>query len=784
MFWVALTAGAAVLLAEEREPALWFWAALLLAGAALALFRLHALGAVIAVAALFGLRAGQALHPTVDPPLPTGTVVSVRGVLEGTPGHVSEKRATLALNWRHTTTGWRAQSGRVGLIAPPRTDVGDELWITGRLVTPPPATGPGAISERLGWLRRGARVVLRFRPEAAVRVGHHPLPAWRQGALNLRKQILEANRRTLTPLAAALVNDFLIGDSAPPDPELSEQIAEVFRSSGVIHLLVVSGTQVTLVLGLFLWLGWRVRPARWLFWTLGAAAVYGYALLTDGAAPVGRAVVMGLAMLAALALEREVDGENTLGLAALMLLAAEPLALFDLGFQLSFAALWGLLRLAPPLHAALSPPRTTVARMPRMLLWAWNVLAAAVAGSVAAHLAVAPLLAWHFQTSTWSGILANLPMLVMAALLLPVSITHTLLAVAGHTWIAPVVEFGAVCMLGGANFFAEPPFGTGGVFPPPVWLLPLLLVGVAVPSWVRGARLPALALTSLLVVILFLSERVPAPSPSVPTIRALDVGQGDAILLQSPGGGTVLVDTGPPRLGGGGHPVARALRALRVPTLDVVVATHPHADHVGGLAEVLQEFPVGLLLHNGSSTHQSEVWAKVVATAASHQTPALTPPPGHRLLVRDAALTVLGPRAGQTSPGIRDEENERSLVLRWDCNNLRVLLPGDAEAGAETQLLTWGNELRADVLKVGHHGSDGATTAAWLTAVRPRLVLLSCGQGNRFGHPGQGTLERFQAAGVVVGRTDREGTLTVEGEAGQLTLTPWLARSAAYPSGR
>ena len=729
LFWVAVVSGLAVLLAEEREPAPWFWALLLVAGAGLTLLRRPkwtVIGAVLAIAALFGLRAGLALHPFAKPPLPRQARVTLRGVLEGPPGHVAGKRATITTVALQTAAGWKPQTGRIGLIAPEGMDVGDEILVTGRLSEPPPSTGPGAISERLGWLRRGARRVLRYRPGAARRIWQHPPPAWRLAALRLRERILDANRRTLSPQAAALVNDFLIGDSATPDPELSEQVAETFRSAGLIHLLVVSGSQVTLVLLLFLWLGQRVWPARYFFWTTGALAVGGYYLLTDGAPPVARAVVMGLAYLGALALQREPDGENSLGLAVLMLLAVEPLVLFDLGFQLSFAALWGLIRLTAPLHTAFAPPsfrRNSATILTRI----WNVLAAALAASIAAHLAVAPLLAWHFQTSTWSGILANLPMLPLAGLFLFTGIVHTVLALLGQSWQAPVTEMASWLMLAGAEFFARPPFGTGGVFPPPVWLLPLLLVGVAAPSWVRESRARVLALTGVLVAALFLSERVPGRPPSVPTLRVLDVGQGDAVLLQSPGGSTVLVDGGPPRLGGGAQPVVRALQALRIPALDVVVATHPHADHLGGLAQVLTEFPVGLLLYNGDSPKDSDPWRAVLTAASQRRVPVLAPPPGHRLQVRDARLTVLGPPSILAATPSAASENERSLVLRWESGGLRVLLPGDAEAGEETQLLSWGQELQADVLKVGHHGSDSSSTTAWLTAVRPRLALIPAG---------------------------------------------------------
>jgi len=376
---------------------------------------------------------------------------------------------------------------------------------------------------------------VRVRPRGYRLLGHQPAPAWTRFFQGLRGHILAANRVTLSPTAAHIANDFLIGDDQPPDPELAQRIDDAFRDSGTIHLLVVSGTQVTLVLGLFALAGQRLHRARHLLWFLGGLALGVYYLLTDGAAPVSRAAVMGIAFLVGRALDREPDLENCLGFSALALLMANPLGLFDIGFQLSFMAVWALIRLSPPLNASFLALLPGGGEGPVGKVWmvCRTALAGGAAGCIAAHLGVAPVLEYHFQRASWFAILANIPMAGLAVAMMYASLAHMLLAPLGLTLLAPLVELAARALYAVALLFSGPPVGAAGVFPPPLWLMPLLALGVAVPSWLKRGMLAPLAAAAALAGALFLSEQVPALPPAAPTLRALDVGQGDALLLQS-----------------------------------------------------------------------------------------------------------------------------------------------------------------------------------------------------------------------------------------------------------
>lgn len=779
LFWLALAGGAGLWAAARWGPVPALPAGLL-AGVALAaaLGRPLRLPAALAAAALlFALRAGLVLRHEPEPLPRPAAAFRLRGTV------LSASRAGLVLraHSRAEHGAWRPQQGRFGVLRAAAEAAalpllpGDLVEVHGRLERPLPPTLPGGPDERLAWRRRGTGWVLRARPGGLVRLGSGAPPPVR-AAHAARRRLLEAGRRALSPRAAVIVNNFLLGEEHPPDPALARRVEATFRAAGVIHLLVISGTQVTLVLAGFVWLGTRLHRLRYACWLAGALALVGYVLVTEGGPPVARAAVMGAALLAARLLERQPDAENTLGLAALVLFLADPLCLFDIGFQLSYGALWGLMRLTPALTAALAP------RPARLRPGPWQAArqgaAAALAASVGAHLGVAPLLAYHFHASTWSSVLANLPMAVLAPPLLLAAAGHLFLSACLHSaLLAPPTELLAGVLYAVAAWFAAPPFGAGGAFPPPDQAMPLLLAGVALPALARGHRAAVLALTAAAALALLAAERLPAPPPRRPVLHVLDVGQGDALLARLPGGATLLVDAGPPvpglRPDAGAEPVVRALRALRVPALSVAVATHPDADHIGGLPAVLSALPVGLLLYNGESAPGSQLWQEVHTTASRRGVPLLSARPGSSLQLGRGSLAVLGP-----PDGVPGSTNERSVVLHLRCEDLDVLLTGDAGHAVEEQLLARGRVPRAAVLKVGHHGSADATGNNWLAATRPRLALISCGRRNSYGHPEAATLARLHAAGAVVARTDLRGTLTLQARGHTLELRGTLPPDA------
>ncbi|MGI6180743.1 MAG: ComEC/Rec2 family competence protein [Agathobaculum sp.] len=237
-------------------------------------------------------------------------------------------------------------------------------------------------------------------------------------------------------------------------------------------------------------------------------------------------------------------------------------------------------------------------------------------------------------------------------------------------------------------------------------------------------------------------------------VHFIDVGQGDAALLLS-GGQAVLVDAGMPE---SGSAVVRYLQDLGVTELYAAVATHPHADHIGGMAEVIEAFPVGHFFMGQETANTSSFSRMLDALEARGVTPTI-PSPGDELpLASGASLLFLGP--DEDVPGT--DMNNRSLITLFRAGAQDVLLMGDAEAAAEKSLLAHYPLLRCDILKVGHHGSDSSSSPAFLAAVQPSVAVISCGADNKYGHPSPQTLENLSQANTTeIHITAEEGSVVI-----------------------
>ena len=312
----------------------------------------------------------------------------------------------------------------------------------------------------------------------------------------------------------------------------------------------------------------------------------------------------------------------------------------------------------------------------------------------------------------------------------------------------------------------------------------------------RGYLPVSLVLLALVVAGSFLlyqrcGRRREGPPPPFVTqgrlrVYALDVGQGDSLLVISPGGKSVLVDAGTPQSAGA---MIAALRRHRIEGLDLAVATHPHADHIGGMRRVLEAIPVKNFLDSGRD-YTTPTFERMLKAVRDRGVRFIAAERGQIFeLDSGARLEVLSPAGkGQWITRVREGgsvENANSVVLRLSYGNFAMLLTGDAEAETEAQIIRAGGELRAQVLKVGHHGARYATSADFLAAVRPEAALISCGADNKYGHPTQETLDRLRAAQVQVYRTDLEGEIEVASDGNGFQIQPARqAEAAALWQGR
>ena len=674
----------------------------------------------------------------------------------------------------------------------------------GRLEAPQPGE-PGEYDEAALLARRGIAVILRVKPDRLTVVGRRGGP---DGAVDrVRTHAHEALGHGLTDPEAALLRGVVLGETGAIDDDLME----AFRRSGTAHILSVSGLHVAslsaavlLAAGLA---GLRRRSASF----VAMALVVVFALVTGAGPSVVRASVMGGAAMLAWVAGRGRDPWQGFFAAACFVLVIDPSSFLSPGFQLSFAAVAGLFALAPPIERALTE------LMPR-----W--LAATLAISAGASLATAPLSLLHFGQTSVVAVLANLFVVpitgpVMALGLAAIAAGLVMPAVAGAinvvsvlllSWTATVARgFARAPVLTTEHLFTALSALVGaGLALPLVWRV----AGRALPvgfGWAPVSRLrfrpPRTAPRRVVLVLLLLSlgavagmgtgqalrgageglalARGRAGWPARGEVRVLDVGQGSAVLVRTGGGHAALLDGGPATAD-----LPEQLRALGVRQLDVVVVSHPHADHFAGLLASGMP-PIRLLVDNvqsgaaGSgrgeppSALEPEAADPKQAEAVSYLAfrhgiarlggrIALVEESLH-LRLDEVTVDLVAPRGPfRMTDGARpwgpsvpsgDRLNEGSLVALVRSGGVAILIPGDAEAPVVERL---GLE-PVDVLVVAHHGSQGAVSARLLGALRPRAACISVGAPNPFGHPDPTTVACLQEAGVQLRRTDQSGALVI-----------------------
>ena len=671
----------------------------------------------------------------------------------------------------------------------PPVEPGDHVIVTGR-VRERPDSPYGAYLDRIGaWGTLDARTLeVRQRPtDPGTRLEE------------LRRDAGELLTRVLPEPEAGLAAGILIGLRDRVD----RGVAATFTTAGVSHIVAISGWNIAIVAAAIgAVAGGLGRRRRTVVTT---AAIIAYIAFAGASPSVLRAGAMAGVVLLARETGRAGRAAAALGWAVALLLLVDPGLIGDAGFQLSTLATGGLIAWATPLTERLD--RWTRGRLPRWLRESLGV-------SLAAQAATLPVVLMSF---------GRLAVIAPAVNLLVVPL------------VAPAMAAGLVALLGGALVAVGAPAAIGMALAAPGWValrviigivdiaaaVPLAsvsfdpatgaalgfgsaLLGAAVvaarrrrgrqvarpvddasldrsrPTAARPRPMPVRLAWAGLVVAVAVAGAVAITRPDgVARVTVLDVGQGDAILVEGSQGGRLLVDGGPDP--------DRLLVELdrRIPPwdrrIDVVVLSHPHEDHVAGLALLLDRYRVGRVLEPGMRGPGPgyAAWLERIGRAgrAMHASIAA----GDRLSVDEIGLSVLWPVRGRvpaepsdTGTGI----NNLSVVLLGSIGDRRFLLAGDVEEEIDPTLLTGGLP-RLDLLKVAHHGSRTATTEEFVSAVRPRVAIASAGAGNPYGHPARATLERLAVAGARVYRTDRDGSVAVTFDASGMSVTTSPRRVAA-----
>ena len=710
------------------------------------------------VVALGALRASGSLLPPdhiarqILPP-----VISLEGRLIDEPVRWEPTRTRLILDVEALQDGTerRPSRGQVQVTIYGETEPlgeGQRIRAEVRLHRPIGFRNPGVFDYPAHLRRLGVLLVGNGRGDRLT-VLAPDTPSW---PVRVKRWAVATIKTQLPDTSGALLAGLLLGERTA----LPTETDEAFRRAGVYHVLAVSGFNVALVassvFASLAVIGVPRRPTA----LVAAVVLVGFGLVVGGQPSVLRATVMGLLLLLSVLVERESQVMNALCLSGILLLAWNPADLWDPGFQLSFAATAGIVYLAAPFTSLLDA------------LHCPHWLSTAVAVSLAAQLPVTPIMLAHFNQLSIVGVAANLLVVPLAG---PATTLGMLaLAVQALSEHAASLLFNAVwpllIALRVAVWAAAAVPGAMVHLPAPSWAAVVAWCGALVLIPWCAVRVKMRVATALLLAAAVAFSVWPFVRPDDGQLRIvfLDVGQGDATLVEVPDGPRMLVDGGP---GGAGrfdvgervlspflwnHPVRR---------LDVVALSHSDADHAGGLGAVLRHFDVGEFWETGRWGPGGEA---TLAQLTKSRVPRRVLLAGERLWLGDALVTVLNPDARPS--GTR---NDDSLVLRIDWRGVSVLLTGDLGGAGEARVLERGGPVRVVLLRVAHHGSRFSSADSFLESARPRLAIISVGSRNPFRHPAPDVLARLAAVDARGYRSDREGALVVETDGTCLTITRW-----------
>jgi competence protein ComEC len=652
-------------------------------------------------------------------------------------------------------------------------------WRAGRRVAFPatirrPTTyldpGVGDAERQLAW--RGVALVGSVKSERLVEVTGLGTPL-AEALASARAAIRLAVGSSVAPWSArsaAVVAAILIGDRAGLEADVERRLQE----AGTYHVIAISGGNIAILAGLSLFLLRLVRVGPRSSALIVIVMLTAYALVVEGGSSVGRATLMAAIYFSALLCDHRTLPVNVAALAAAILFCADPLQVVDAGFALTFGATLGIL--VGMSKATELLPASPWLRAPAALLVA----------SVCAEIALLPIGAFVFSRVTFAGLIVNfaaIPMMTLVQLAGMAAVALTWVDSELARWAGWVAHLAVEKLIGSAALVDVFPWLTRRLAPPPVWVMATYyasLIGVVSASFVVPTRRSALRRSAATCAIA--SGFWIVATPTLPTkpqrlrVTFLDVGQGDAAIVQFPDRRTLSIDAGglaSTTFDIGGRVIAPALWALGVRRLDYMSVTHGDVDHIGGAASVFRDFrPFEVWEGVPVPPHAPTRALRALADGAG--TVWRTLQPADRVSFGEVDLVVHHPPHPEWER--QRVRNDDSAVLEIRYGGVSFVFTGDIGKEVEPTIASSFARAPIRILKVPHHGSATSSSQPFLDALRPDVAVISAGRGNPFGHPVASVLERYRNIGAAIYRTDQDGAVSIETDGITVRVTAFTGR--------
>ena len=691
----------------------------------------------------------------------SGIITEMPRVTERTDG-TRQIRYTVVVHTLGRGSTERAASGQLFLYERVDADmpqdvgrIGDRITAEGKIRRPHGYQNPGQIDTALLLRTQGITASLSARRGSVSiesRDDISPWEQWMRRAAEIRTHYLERMRAVMPRTDAAAIFAMLFGGYEGIDPAL----LEAYTTTGIVHILSVSGSHISLIAAVIAWIAVILRLPRWFGAAVVISAIFFYVLLAGMVPPAVRSGMMGGAAFLGLVLGRERDAKYLLLLTGLFMLMVSPLLLFHISFQLSFLATAGLLFLAPVLAAKMH-------RLPRFVSMAFSI-------TIAAQLMVLPVLAWYFNQVSISALLANLVVVPIVELIIIMGLFAGIVA-----YLLPLfggILFAADSVLLGISFeltraLAALPLSK--VWLPSMGIVPsvcyyAVILMLCAPTEMCRKILSRLLAYRRIVAVLCFSLLVGVCAwrmvmPREMAVHFIDVGQGDCALVVTPHGHAMLFDTGGTRDSAfdiGARVDVPYLLHYGVREVDYIFLSHAHEDHAAGAGAILSRLPVKHVYTADEGRH-----AYAMSMRLGDANPLLSKlsraAAGDTFVLDGVTVEVL--YAPALDPLDNATGNEVSNVYRIRYGDASFLFTGDLIREHEQRMLAAGTDASATVLKIPHHGSHTSSSEEFIRAVHPMYAVYCVGAGNSFGHPHADVVERYKQMQVKTLRTDEDGAI-------------------------